>query len=230
MAKADARSDSSEHLPTRLVALLERAIISGELKGGERLEEVSLATRYGVSRTPVREALRVLASHDLVEIRPRRSAIVRTVTSADLAEMFEAMAELEAGCARLAARRAGAGDLARLEEAQFACSQAADADDAAGYADANERFHLGLYMASRNRYLVEDAQRFYRRLEPYRRLLFEFPERRATSFREHAGILEALNMHDEAAADARVRKHVSILGERFAILVTSLGEPRSRND
>ena len=215
-------SGAGAHLPTRLVSLLERAILRGVFKGGERLEEELLAARYGVSRTPIREALRELAARGLVEIRPRRGAIVRPVTPADLAEMFEAMAEIEASCARLAARRASAADLARLEEAQRAGRQAAGNGDAAAYAAANERFHVQLYEASHNRFLAGETRRLYQRLEPYRRLLFRSEERRTASIREHEAILDALKRRDEDSAAALVRAHIGMLGERFTNLIAIL--------
>ena len=217
-----ARSEAAESLSARLVRLLERAITSGELKAGERLEEAELAARYRVSRTPIREAVRELAACGLVEIRPRRGAVVRTATPADLAEMFEAMAELEASCALLASRRAGAADLARLDEAQALCRRAEEEADAAAYAHGNQRLHGALYAASHNRYLAEVTLGLYRRLEPYRTLLFEFPERRAGSVREHDAILKALASGDGKEAATCVRAHVSILGERFTTLVSSL--------
>lgn len=215
------------HLPTRLVSLLERAILRGVFKGGERLEEEILAVRYGVSRTPIREALRELAARGLVEIRPRRGAIVRPVTAADLAEMFEAMSEIEASCARLAARRASAADLAHLEEAQHEGRRAAEGGDGEAYAKANERFHVHLYEASHNRFLAAETRRLYQRLEPYRRLLFRSDERRAASLREHDAIIQALKARDEAAAEAQIRAHVGMLGERFSNLVTILTGPES---
>ncbi len=221
-AAETARNDAVENLSTRLVRLLERAITTGELKAGERLEEAALAERYRVSRTPIREAVRELAACGLVEIRPRRGAVVRTVSPADLAEMFEAMAELEASCALLAARRAGAADLARLEEAQSDCRDAAEASDAAAYAQGNRRLHCALYAASHNQYLAEVTLGLYRRLEPYRTLLFEFPERRAASVREHDAILKALAGGDGKVAASCVRAHVSILGDRFTALTSSL--------
>jgi DNA-binding GntR family transcriptional regulator len=219
--------EASAHLPTRLVSLLERAILRGVFKGGERLEEEILAVRYGVSRTPIREALRELAARGLVEIRPRRGAIVRPVTPADLAEMFEAMAEIEASCARLAAHRASAADLARLEEAQRAGRQAAERGDAEAYATANERFHFHLYEASHNNFLAAETRRIYRRLEPYRRLLFRLDERRAASVREHDAIVDALKRRDEASVEALVKAHIGMLGERFANLVAVLARPEA---
>src|SRR3546814_18041549 len=88
-----------------LAERLEEDIVSGRFAPGERLDEVSLATSFGVSRTPVREVLQRLASSGLVELRPRRGAIVAQISIGRLVEMFEVMAELEGMCGRLAARR-----------------------------------------------------------------------------------------------------------------------------
>ena len=92
-------------LSERLRESIEEEIATGKLLPGTRLDEVELATRFGVSRTPIREALRLLLGEGLVETRPQRGAVVAQVTPQRLIEMFEVMAELEAMCARLAARR-----------------------------------------------------------------------------------------------------------------------------
>src|SRR5262245_12112967 len=84
---------------------IEQRIVEGEFEDGQRLDEVSLAKRFGVSRTPLREALRMLGGSGLVELIPRRGAFVRHPGIVELVEMFEVMAELEALCGRLAARR-----------------------------------------------------------------------------------------------------------------------------
>src|ERR1700733_7896722 len=87
----------------RLADAIADAVLSGEFDPGLRLAEGMLAERYGVSRTPVREALRQLASTGLIEVKPRRGATVAKATSAQLEKLFAAMAEIEAACARLAA-------------------------------------------------------------------------------------------------------------------------------
>src|SRR5690606_38961445 len=136
---------------------LENDIAMGLLKAGERLDEATLAQRFGVSRTPIREALLQLATTGLVEIRPHRGAVVTQVGPSRLMEMFEVMAELEGMCGRLAARRADGADLAAVTAAQRDCRAAAEANDADGYYYANERFHHAIYQASRHRFLAEQA-------------------------------------------------------------------------
>ena len=115
---------------TRLRAQLEEEIVTGKLPPGTRLDEVSLANRFGVSRTPIREALFELSSTGLIETRPRRGAVVANVGPGRLVEMFEVMAELESMCGRLATRRMSDAERNALEEAHLACERAAETGDA----------------------------------------------------------------------------------------------------
>ena len=138
---------SSTRLSERLRESIEEEIATGKLLPGTRLDEVDLATRFGVSRTPIREALRLLLGEGLVETRPQRGAVVAQVTPQRLIEMFEVMAELEAMCARLAARRMSDAELVEIEAAHEACRGSAAARDADAYFYANERFHYAIYAA-----------------------------------------------------------------------------------
>ncbi len=113
---------------SELVPVLEQEIVTGALKPGTRLDETLLAERFGVSRTPVRETLTRLAAGGLVEIRPRRGAVVATITIKDLMDMFEVMANLEAVCARLAARRITPEEKKQLAASHAACSAFVETD------------------------------------------------------------------------------------------------------
>src|SRR3954464_13270360 len=127
---------------------IEEEVATGQLAPGTHLDEIELARRFGVSRTPIREALSLLAGEGLVEIRPRRGAVVAQISPQRLVEMFEVMAELEAMCARLAARRISATELGVLEQAHEGCRDAAQRLDSDGYFYANEHFHHAIYVAS----------------------------------------------------------------------------------
>jgi len=105
---------------------IEDEIVEGRLALGSRLDEVQLAARFGVSRTPIREALLQLAVSGLVETKPRRGTIVSAPEPHHLIAMFETMAEIEAACGRLAARRLMPEDRAALEAALDACAAASD--------------------------------------------------------------------------------------------------------
>jgi DNA-binding GntR family transcriptional regulator len=132
---------------------IEQRIVEGEFEDGERLDEVKLATRFGVSRTPLREALRMLAGSGLVELIPRRGAFVRHPGIVELVEMFEVMAELEALCGRLAARRISPGELAEITVTARACEQALQKEDPDAYYHRNEEFHQLIYKAAGNSFL-----------------------------------------------------------------------------
>lgn len=206
----------------RLCETIEELIATGELAPGSALDEATLVERYGVSRTPVREALIQLAAEGLVELRPRRGAVVAQATPQRLIEMFEVMAELEAMCARLAARRLNDADLVALEAALACCEVAAAQRDPDAYFYANEAFHRVLYTASHNDFLVEQTLVLQRKLRPYRRLQLRVRHRMQHSLTEHAEILAALRQGDAEQAMEATRRHVVVQGERFADLLASL--------
>lgn len=213
---------SQTRLSERLRESIEEEIAMGKLLPGTRLDEVDLATRFGVSRTPIREALRLLLGEGLVETRPQRGAVVAQVSPQRLIEMFQVMAELEAMCARLAARRMSDAELAEIEAAHEACRGSAAARDADAYFYANERFHYAIYAASHNTFLFEQAASLQRRLRPYRRLQLRVRNRPQRSFEEHQAIVDALRDGDAERAVQSIRSHVVVQGERFADLIASL--------
>lgn len=212
--------------PTRLSEQLgeqiEERIVTGQYTPGTRLDEQELAESFGVSRTPIREALIQLASAGLVEIRPRRGAIVSAIGPSRLCEMFDVMAELEAMCGRLAARRITPAEQEGLRAAHLACETARRDNDPDAYYRLNEAFHQAIYHASHNAFLAEQAHALHRRLRPYRRLQLRVRNRMSTSFSEHAAIVDAIIGGDGEQAADRLRRHVVVQGERFADLVASL--------
>lgn len=201
---------------------LEDDIATGRLTPGARLDEASLAARFGVSRTPVREMLRQLAAQGLVELRPYRGAIVSSPDPKSLMEMFEVMAELEAMCGRLAARRLTEENEKELAATLEACSEAAENGDPDAYYYENERFHRAIYKASGNTFLAEQALILHKRLAPFRRLQLRVRNRLHLSQREHEGIVAAITAGDPDEAEDALRAHVVVQGERFADLVASL--------
>ena len=215
---------NGSRLSERLRESIEEEIATGKLLPGTRLDEVELATRFGVSRTPIREALRLLLGEGLVEMRPQRGAVVAQATPQRLIEMFEVMAELEGMCVRLAARRLSEQEMAEIEALHDACRGSAAARDADAYFYANERFHYAIYAASHNTFLFEQAASLQRKLRPYRRLQLRVRNRPQRSFEEHQAILDALREGDADKAQLSIRSHVVVQGERFADLVASLGQ------
>jgi DNA-binding GntR family transcriptional regulator len=201
---------------------IEERIATGVYPPGMRLDETDLAENLGVSRTPIREALIQLSAAGLVEIRPRRGAIVTEIGPHRLCEMFEVMAEHEAMCGRLCTRRISEAEQRSLVEAHMACEAARNANAPDDYYRQNEQFHHLIYAASHNGFLEEQTKTLHRRLRPYRRLQLRVRDRMDTSFSEHAGIVEAIIAKDAELAAARLRKHVVVQGQRFADLIASL--------
>ena len=214
-------------LAEQLREAIEEKIATGQLVPGAHLDEVQLASQFGVSRTPVREALSLLAGEGLVESRPRRGTVVAELSPHRLVERFEVMGELEAMCARLAARRMSRTDQQALEAAHHGCEAARDADDPDAYFYANERFHQLIYAGSQNRFLAEQAGALHRKLRPYRRLQLRVRDRIGRSFDEHAEIVAAICAGDAERVDAQMRAHVVVQGERFSDLLIGL---RSMNE
>lgn len=201
---------------------IEEMIAVGKLPPGHHLDETDLAKEFGVSRTPIREALIQLDSMGIIVIRPRRGAIVAEIGPQQLIEMFEVMAELEAMCARLAARRMGPAEQAALMDIHLACKAARDTADSDVYFYKNEEFHAQIYFASNNTFLTEQARILQRRLRPYRRLQLRVRGRLTASFDEHDAVVDAIINGDGELAAELLRHHITIQGERFSDLVASL--------
>lgn len=208
----------------RLCEKIEEQIATGELSPGSALDEATLIKQHGVSRTPVREALIQLAAQGLIEIRPRRGAVVTSIGPARLMEMFEVMGELESMCGRLAARRMRECERAELVAAHEACENARAEQDSDNYFYCNERFHAAIYLGGHNGFLAEQALQLHRRLRPYRRLQLRVRNRMSTSFKEHEAVVHAILAGDADAAAMALRAHVVVQGERFADLLASLAD------
>ncbi|WP_011910485.1 GntR family transcriptional regulator [Cereibacter azotoformans] len=194
---------------------LEEMIVEGHFADGARLDEVSLADRFKVSRTPLREAFQALAASGLVELRHRRGAFVRYPALEDVVEMFDVMAEIEALCGRYAARRMSPEDQAAIEAALLACEAAAERQEIEAYYRANHDFHHLIYRASGNRFLAGEADRLHRRLKPFRRLQLRVRGRMAESLRQHRAIFAALVAGDAEGVTAVMREHIAVQGDRF---------------
>lgn len=206
----------------KLKDVLEKEIISGTLKPGDRLEEVVLTERFGVSRTPVREALLQLSSIGLVELRPRRGAVVASLSLKQLIEMFEIMAEMEGLCCKFAAERASEEDRIRLREIHQSCAPFVETRNFDAYYVANVAFHETIYSAARNEYLAKITMDMRTRLAPYRRLQLSRGNRIESSFSEHEKILCAIENGDPEHAYNEMARHVNVQGGSISSFMASL--------
>ncbi len=208
----------------RITVAVEADIIEGRLKGGSRLDEETLAARFGVSRTPVREALRALAAHGVVELRPRIGAIVASPTLGEVIDLFETVAELEAAATRLAVERIGSDSSQRdrIAAAHDACAASARGGNPDDYFEANNLFHAAIHDAAMNLVLAREISYLGRRLAPYRRFITLRPERAAIALREHEDILAAILAGSAGAAADAMRQHVRILGDDAVAMAKTL--------
>jgi DNA-binding GntR family transcriptional regulator len=203
----------------RIRRAVEEDILSGKRPPGSMIDEKALAQSFDVSRTPVREALLMLAARGLVQIAPRAGIYVRKASVAELVATLEALAELEAVLARLAARRATPEQCKDLKQKQARAAARAAASDRKGYEAANAVLHEAIYRCSGNLVLVDQVRSVRRTLAAYRQRGFDKPGRLATSSREHARIVEAICAGDDAAAAEAMRLHINVGGEAMAALV-----------
>ncbi|MFK7792415.1 MAG: GntR family transcriptional regulator [Devosiaceae bacterium] len=192
----------------RIEAALLDDIAAGQITPGERLDETRLAERFGASRTPVREALGRLSGQGVLETSEGRGVRVAHYSREELAQMFEAMHEIEALCARLVAQRLTLLAKSRLEEAQGACHAAADAGDFVGYLRANEALHFAIYEATGNPYIQQLASDFRRRTGPFRAKKFASKADLVASAKSHDALLEKIFSANSNDAFDYMRKHM----------------------
>lgn len=199
----------------RLADEIAASVLSGEFQPGLRLDEYMLAGRYGVSRTPVREALRQLASTGLIEIKPRRGATVASATSAQMDTLFGAMAEVEATCSRLAAMSMTPIERRRLHSLHESMAEIVARDDRDGFAEANLTFHTMIYAGAHNGIIAEFATGLRRRLAPFRKAQFRTEGRLPRSQEEHGDVVRAILAGDAQAAHSAMFHHMSLVEESF---------------
>ncbi|HTJ57146.1 MAG TPA: GntR family transcriptional regulator [Devosiaceae bacterium] len=211
-----------------LVRAIADDIVSARLQPGARLDESSLALRYAVSRTPVREALVQLSAMGLIDRRPNRGAMVAQVSDEYLHAMFEAMTELEAICARLSAQRMTTAERRELEAVHQAAMRLVHLGAEEEYSAYNIDFHNRLYEGAHNAHILELVAQTRSRLGPFRRAQFRIPGRLAKSWQEHDAIVTAVLRGDAAAAEAAARAHVGIVSDASSEFVHGAREG-SRN-
>ncbi len=181
-------------------------IRQGQLRPGDRLTETDLAERLGISRTPVREAIRLLESDGLVDHQPRAGARIRRLDLAEVTELYEMRAVLEGTAARFAARAAYDSELAELDAIN--AEMAAAANDPERLYHANRQFHGVLLNAARNRFLWRSVEAVQKTLLILGRSTMEAADRAQAAVDEHGLILRALHAHDGDAAEAAMRRHI----------------------
>lgn len=192
-------------MPKSVYDRLRADIIAGEFMPGDALGEIALGTRYGTSRTPIREALQRLETDMLVERTPRGMQ-VKGSTPEEILDIYEVRIDLEGLAARAAAKRRNELDLARIKAARDAMS---DLADPARRADTNRGFHETIWAASHNQTLIDQLERLSLHLLRYPSTTLAVEDRWASALAEHDELVEAIENRDPDAAEQLAEQHMS---------------------
>lgn len=184
-------------------------IIEGRLRPGQRVEEQMVASEFGVSRTPVRDALRQLAGTGLVEFQPNRGVMVVDLKLEELSEIFEALGEFEALCARLAAQRMTQLERTALRTIHTEAQDAAKAEDEPRYDELNDRLHQAIYAGTHNPTISTTTENLRKRIMPFRAFAGTAAHRIHESHAEHEALVAAILASDGPRAYEAMRNHVA---------------------
>ena len=205
-----------------LVSEIEKLIVNGSMVPGQRLDEMVLAKKYGVSRTPVREAIRALIAIGLVQNNGKQGSQVAKLSISMLIEMFELMAVLEGMCAQLAARRATKNQLFEMQKTHELLEKTFEKGTHKEFYNVNLQFHDLLYNASHTQYLAEETLRLRRRLSPYRMRVTFQPGRMSSTLDEHNKILIAINKGESELAKNEAISHLRLIGNDLEDFIASV--------
>ena len=212
-----------------LVSEIEKLIVNGSMVPGQRLDEMVLAKKYGVSRTPVREAIRALAAIGLVQNTGNQGSQVAKLSISMLIEMFELMAVLEGMCAQLAARRATKNQLFEMQKTHELLEKTFEKGTHKEFYNVNLQFHDLLYNASHTQYLAEETLRLRRRLSPYRMRVTFQPGRMNSTLEEHNKILIAIKKGESELAKNEAISHLRLIGNDLEDFIASVSSS-TKND
>jgi DNA-binding GntR family transcriptional regulator len=241
-AKAASRASRAKPLPTRAVAgdggggerldailsVIEEDIVVGKMLPGQRLDERTLATRFGVSRTPIREVLVRLSSLGIVELRRNHGAFVAALSSGRLVGMLEVMSELKVLAARQAARRMTIDERQRIIELKARMTGHVEKGEIQAYFDSATSLHDAICEGTHNSFLLETTRNIQVCLCAYRRHLariLHLPIQ--TSLEENCRVVDAITRGDAPEAERWMRQQTELRREEFADLITLVSESRA---
>ncbi|MDD3853582.1 MAG: GntR family transcriptional regulator [Syntrophomonadaceae bacterium] len=200
--------DSYKPLRELVLEAIREAIISGALKPRERLMEIQLAEELGVSRTPVREALRKLELEGFIVMVPRKGAYVADLTFKDIADVFEIRAALEGLAAGMAAERITEEELEEMERLLAIKAEAIAHNDMEKLIEVDTKFHEAIYQASRNERLTAIINNLREQIQRYRTTTLSFPGRSKQSLDEHRLLVEAIQSRNSQLARQVAQEHI----------------------
>ena len=211
----------------KLISDIRKEVSSGILKPGDQLEVTALAERFGVSRTPIREAIRTLVESGVLETRPRKGSFVRVLSAKQLLDLFQVAAELEGMACRLAALSLTKENVEAIESGLAKCTQAAEVQNNAEYAMANLDFHTAIHNASGNDWLIEQLRQLQINLNSYRTMPYEIRGRLNKSTDEHKIICDAILSGDGEHACNLMRDHMMLQGKRLPSIIATLEQQKN---
>ncbi|HZJ84529.1 MAG TPA: GntR family transcriptional regulator [Syntrophomonadaceae bacterium] len=200
--------DSYKPLRELVLEAIRQAIIDGTLKPRERLMEIQLAEELGVSRTPIREALRKLEMEGFIVMVPRKGAYVADLSFKDIADVFEIRSALEGLAASLAAERITSEELEEMERCLVEKAEAILENDMEKLVSVDTKFHETIYRASRNERLTNIINNLREQIQRYRATTLAYPGRMQESLDEHRAIVEALQARDVHLARQLAGEHI----------------------
>ena len=202
--------DLNSYKPLRELVLeaIRAAIINGTLQPRERLMEIQMAEELGVSRTPIREALRKLELEGFIVMVPRKGAYVADLSFKDIADVFEIRIALEGLAAGLAAERITDDELEEMERLIVGKQEAITSGDIDKLVEVDTRFHELLYKASRNERLATIISNLREQIQRFRLTSLSFPGRNKESLQEHKQLIEAIQARDNQLARQLAQEHI----------------------
>ena len=210
----DTPANKGQSLAQRAYEAIRKAIRSRRFRSGDRLVESELAQMLGLSRTPIREVLRDLASKGLVQMEPRKGVLVAQIGLEELSDMLEAECELEALCAQIAAHRMSLLEKKQLERVHELTAIAVSKGDDARYLELNHEFHNLISAGTHNKLIAETVGNLRGRLSGFRQAQSKTEKRLQTSHAEHQCIVDAILSSDAVIAFQKMRAHNARLSSK----------------
>jgi DNA-binding GntR family transcriptional regulator len=224
IGSSDESADQDQQGTQTIMLKIEDDIVSGKILPGQRLDERVLAERFGVSRTPIREALVRLSSSGLVKLRRNQGAFVAEMTPGRLIGVLEVMADLKILAARLAARRMSLAEREKLKALRDETAVCVEKGDLRGYFDKATALHDAIYEGAHNDFLVETARNIRTCLCAYRRYLARMHLPVKTSYEENSKVVDAIVLGDSGQAEEWMRRHAELRREEMDDILTLMSQ------
>ena len=202
-------------LPNRVYLILEDAILQGKIKQGDRLIEEDLANKLGISRAPIREALRMMHKEGLVVISPRKGAVVNSISPEDIAEIYEVTSALEGLAVKLFCARCTDEELTSLQQLYDAMGEQIRKKDVVQYRKLNRTFHEALIRGSKNKKVIEICGVLQKQISWFQNMNLSMQSRMEVSLYEHKEILDACLAKDPERAGRKASEHIALAAQAF---------------